>query len=46
MAWLNTKFTLQYTYFNEYAGGSANYDGAGRNAWDNNTTMLMAWLMY
>jgi hypothetical protein len=46
MAWLNTKFTLQYTYFNEYAGGSTNYDGAGRNARDNNTTMLMAWLMY
>jgi hypothetical protein len=46
MPWLNTKFSLQYTWFNQYAGATTNYDGSGRNAADNDTTMLMAWLMY
>jgi hypothetical protein len=44
--WYNTKFTAQYTYYNEFNGAVANYDGSGRFATDNNTLMLMAWLMY
>jgi hypothetical protein len=44
--WYNTKFSLQYTLYNKFDGGTTNYDGAGRNASDNNTLMAMAWLMY
>ncbi len=44
--WYNTKFTLQYTAYNEFNGGVRNYDGYGRNAWDNNTTMLVGWFAY
>jgi hypothetical protein len=46
MPWLNTKFSLQYTAYNKYAGLSDNYDGAGRNASDNNTLYILAWLSY
>jgi hypothetical protein len=44
--WYNTKFSLQYTLYNKFDGAETNYDGAGRNAQDNNTLMVMAWLMY
>ena len=44
--WYNTKFGFQYTYFTKFNGSENNYDGAGRNASDNNTLMAMAWLMY
>ena len=44
--WLNTKFSVQYTAYNKYAGLSDNYDGAGRNASDNNTIYVLAWLSY
>ncbi len=46
MPWLNTKFSVQYTSFSKYAGLSSNYDGVGRNASDNNTLYLLAWLSY
>lgn len=46
LPWLNTKFSLQYIAFNEFNGGSSNYDGNGRNASDNNTLYLGGWLMF
>ena len=44
--WLNTKFSVQYTAYSKYAGLTDNYDGAGRNASDNNTLYILAWLSY
>jgi len=37
---------LQYTAYNRYNGASHNYDGAGRNASDNNTLFLYLWAAY
>jgi hypothetical protein len=42
----NTKFALQYTMYNKFNGGDTNYDGQGRNAKDNNTLYLLAWLNF
>jgi hypothetical protein len=42
----NVKFTLQYTNYNRFNGGSTNYDGAGANASDNNTLYLEAWIAF
>jgi hypothetical protein len=58
MPWLNTKFSIQYTAYNKYSGGSSylwnnNPDTNGgqsvavpRKASDNNTLYLLAWLSY
>jgi hypothetical protein len=46
VAWLNVKFTLQYTSYSKFNGGGSNYDGFGRNASDNNTLYVGAWLAY
>jgi hypothetical protein len=46
LPWLNTKFSLQYTAYSKYAGLSDNYDGAGRNAKDNNTLYALVWLSF
>ena len=43
--WLNTQFALQYTIYNKFNGSTNNYDGNGRNAVDNNTLNLTAWLV-
>lgn len=40
----NVKFSLQYEIFNRFDGSRKNYDGAGRNASDNNTLYFQAWL--
>jgi hypothetical protein len=40
------RLLLQYTAYDKFNGGKANYDGFGRNAKDNNTLFLLAWLMY
>ena len=40
------RLALQYTAYREFNGGRTNYDGLGRNAKDNNTLFLMAWLMF
>lgn len=42
----NTKFALQYTAYNKFNGGDTNYDGAGRNASDNNTLYLLGWINF
>ena len=40
----NLRLTLQYTYYTKFNGASENYDGNGRNAWDNNTLFFNVWL--
>ena len=40
------KIALQYTAYNRFNGGSNNYDGAGRNASDNNTVYLLGWINF
>ncbi|HUN91354.1 MAG TPA: cytochrome C [Burkholderiaceae bacterium] len=40
------RLVLQYTAYNKFNGGTTNYDGFGRNAKDNNTLYLLAWLLY
>jgi len=44
--WLNTRFALQYTLYNKFNGARTDYDGSGRNASDNNTLYLLAWLVF
>jgi len=45
-AWQNSSITLQYTLYNRFNGGMANYDGFGRKASDNNTLFLLLWLAF
>ncbi len=42
----NVKFSLQYTFYNRFDGARTNYDGLGRNARDNNTAYLEAWIVF
>jgi hypothetical protein len=44
--WLNVKFGLQYVHYNKFNGAASNYDGAGRNAGDNNTLFAYAWFAF
>jgi hypothetical protein len=44
LPWLNVKVGLQYTAYFKFNGATSNYDGAGRNASDNN--MLFAYLWF
>ncbi len=49
LPWLNTKFTLQYTYYSKFDGGStytSETTGVTRSAKDNNTLYLAAWFMF
>ena len=46
LPWLNTKLSIQYTAYTRFNGGSANYDGAGRAASDNNTLYFLIWFAY
>jgi hypothetical protein len=40
----NLRLGLQYTTYSKFNGASSNYDGAGRNASDNNTLFAFLWL--
>jgi len=42
----NVKFSLQYWIYNRFDGSRHNFDGAGRNASDNNTLYLEAWIAF
>ena len=42
----NIRVGMQYTVYNAYQGATTNYDGAGRNASDNNSMFLYAWFAY
>lgn len=44
--WLNTRIGAQYVMYSKFNGGSANYDGNGRNASGNNSLYLYLWLAY
>ena len=46
MPWQNTRLSLQYTAYSRFDGNGENYDGAGRNASDNNTVSVLAWLVF
>lgn len=46
LPWVNTQFSIQYKMYNKFNGGNTNYDGSGRNAADNNTLYVMAWLVF
>lgn len=42
----NVQLALQYTGYTRFNGGSANYDGAGRKASDNNSIYMLVWLVF
>jgi hypothetical protein len=42
----NLKLSVQYTIYNRFDGARTNYDGAGRNASDNNTLYFEAWIVF
>ncbi len=44
--WANLKLGIQYTLYTQFNGGGKNYDGFGRNAGDNNTLFLFAWMAF
>lgn len=44
--WANLRLGAQYTSFSKFNGAGHNYDGAGRNAADNNTLFLFAWTSF
>ena len=46
MLFLNTKLGVQYTPYTKFNGRSNNYDGAGRNASDNNTVFVFLWTAF
>jgi hypothetical protein len=42
----NLKLGIQYVVYTKFNGGTKNYDGFGRDASDNNTLFLFAWLAF
>jgi hypothetical protein len=42
----SVKFSLQYWIYNRFDGSRHNFDGSGRNAQDNNTLYLQAWIVF
>lgn len=42
----NVKLSAQYVLYNRFDGGKQNFDGAGRNASDNNTLYIEAWILF
>ena len=44
--WANLKLGIQYTAYTQFNGGNKNYDGFGRNAGDNNTLYVFAWMAF
>lgn len=43
---LQPKFSLQYIAYDKFNGAHSNYDGFGRDASDNNTLFLLAWIAF
>ncbi|MDE2036759.1 MAG: hypothetical protein KGI95_27150 [Pseudomonas sp.] len=43
---LNVQASVQYVLYNKFNGASANYDGSGRSASDNDTLYLAVWLLW
>ncbi|MHB1615679.1 MAG: cytochrome C [Metallibacterium sp.] len=44
--WVNLRLGLQYIYYTLFDGAARNYDGAGRNAHDNNTLYGYVWIAF
>jgi hypothetical protein len=44
--WLNARIGVSYTLYDQFDGASTNYNGAFRNASDNNTTFVYAWFAF
>jgi hypothetical protein len=44
--WQNVKLLLQFVRYTKFNGGSTNYDGAERNAGDNNTLYALLWFAF
>jgi hypothetical protein len=44
--WLNVRFGAQFTLYNHFNGGTANFDGAGRSAGNNDTLYLYSTLAF
>lgn len=42
----NVKLGLRYTAYTRFNGASTNYNGAGRNASDNNSLFAYVWILY
>jgi len=42
----NVRIGAQYTLYTEFNGAGSNFDGAGRNASDNNTFRLFTWFVF
>ena len=46
LPFLNIKLQLQYTRYTKFNGLGNNYDGAGRNASDNDTLYMLGWVNF
>ncbi len=46
LPWLNVKLGVKYTAFLKFNGATSNYDGAGRNASDNNMLYGFIWTAF
>ncbi len=46
LPWVNTKISLQYVAYGKFNGSKTDYDGAGRNASDNNSVYLQFWFLF
>ncbi len=46
MPWQNLRLQFQYVAYGKFNGASSNYDGSLRNAANNNTLYVVAWLLY
>ena len=44
--WVNTRLGLSFTHFDKINSATTNYDGAGRNVKDDNTTFLYSWTAF
>jgi hypothetical protein len=42
--WINVRTGVQYTGYWRFNGGNSNYDGFGRDAGDNDTVFVFAWV--
>jgi len=45
-SWANLQLGTQCTMCKQFSGGNKTYDGLGRNAGNNNTLFLFAWLAF
>ncbi len=46
LPWQNTQLLYQYTRYDRFNGAGDNYDGAGRDAGDNDTHYVLCWFAF